>query len=152
MKLPPALRICGIALAGLLAFGPSGVLYAQQEAAARPPLPKARPRSDRLGVDYPPALRREGKSGRVKVEFGIDDKGFITNPIYEIAGDEGFRKPVEAIMKGTSFDVPENWTALGGPAARYVFTFIYAIDLTGRGCEYPPAEVPIVTCAQLSRR
>src|SRR5262245_54421675 len=119
MTIPTALRFCGIALAALLAFGPSGILWAQQGAAARPPLPKAKPRTDRLEVDYPPGLRREGKTGRVSVEFGIDDRGFITNPIYEITGAQEFKKPVEAIMQGTSFDVPENWTALGGPAARY---------------------------------
>ena len=124
---------------------------AQQETPA-PPLPKAKPRTDGLSVDYPPGMRREGKTGRVKVEFSIDAKGIVANPVYETLGPKEFQKAVEAIMKGTSYSVPDNWTDTGGAAARFELTFIYDIDMTGKGCVQARSRNEIVTCAQMMRR
>jgi TonB family protein len=79
---------------------------------------------------YPWRARRQGVTGRVGLEYSVDEGGHARNIVVLESGgallDDGARK----LLADLRFDIPPDWVATGGPAQRYRFGVIF--ELTGK--------------------
>ena len=127
-------------------------LRAQDGSSRPPPTPKWRMPSNYV-PQYPPAARRAGGTGKVRVEFNIDASGAMQNKV--LKGSRQFRKDVDKQTEGLKFDVPSNWTELGGTTIRYAILFSFEVDKDGSGCKKVDAsvatEMVIDVCARIRR-
>jgi TonB family protein len=126
---------------------------AQQAESAVPRMPQPRQRDGHQPPPYPSAQLKAGKPGTVLVEFSIDTKGSMKRIKIKTKDSVAFQNAVKKEIKDLTFDVPADWAEKGGEAARYVITYLFEIDRTGRNCSGSSAERDkgntVMICASL---
>jgi hypothetical protein len=113
---------------------------AQQNEAAVPPMPTPQHPDGHRPPPYPKAQLKVGRPGTVLVEFGIDANGRMKGVNIKTKDPVAFRDAIKEEIKDLTFEVPADWTAKGGEAARYVITYYFEVDQTGRNCSASSAD------------
>ena|ERR1700683_949402 len=79
---------------------------------------------------YPWRARRQGVTGRVGLEYSVDEGGHARGIVVSESGgallDDGAKK----VLADLRFDIPPDWMLTGGPAQRYRFGVIF--ELAGK--------------------
>ena len=113
---------------------------AQQIESTVPPMPSPHQRDGHQAPPYPSAQLKAGNPGTVLVEFSIDAKGRMKRVKIKTKDSVAFENAVKEEIKDLTFDVPADWVKKGGEDARYVITYLFEIDRTGRNCSASTAE------------
>ncbi len=104
-----------------------------------------------LQPDYPPSLFHKGLQGDVVVEYGVSEKGRVTDvKVLTSAPDGEFDQAVLKALKRWQFNLPSDWKDQS-TTFRDKAEVIFVIDDCADHRQNKPAMQTLIVCASLTR-
>ena len=76
---------------------------------------------------YPPLAKEQGTTGRVGIECSVDGKGRAREVVVVESGGLIFDDAAKKLFSESSFLIPPDWSAKGGPGRRFSYGVIFRL-------------------------
>lgn len=140
----------GFVLAGVLSI--ARALGAAGAGPATPPVIPKLPRAKSIDavLYYQEEARRQGREGRVELEFNIGSDGRATHVAVLMSDDRLLARDARGLLEAIRFDVPSDWQASARGSARYRLGMVYCLPPSGQNEQLPEGvSKMIITAARV---